>query len=203
MPTLIKPKARKLSKLERASIRSRQRMGLEEIEEPKARVPGLTGTLEAVKGDTGAAGGPGADGSEGREGRAGREGREGREGSSGKEGKPGVGLEGKQGETGRPGADGRVGRVGPAGKTGPPGKVTKIDDTKLTEKIAAIATDVVRQAMFEFEINSKGRGRGVIIGIATTGSGVKSQPPAGSRKIRNIYMRPDGQLHLEFESDPV
>ncbi len=118
-------KKRDISELERKSLRSRQRMGLEEKgSTPRTSVPGLTKTLEIVKGDTGSQGPSGSEGKQGPKGEVGIRGPQGLTGSGGTQGQEGkTGLKGNRGDKGAIGERGEIGPVGSAGKVGSDGKV--------------------------------------------------------------------------------
>lgn len=54
----------------------------------------------------------------------------------------------------------------------------------------------------EIERSKTGLPHGIMV-VSVSPGGVRSTPPVGSHKIKNIYMLPDGQFHLEFEDIPV
>ena len=126
MSPLNAPKARRLSDLERKSLRARQRMGLEETHvKLQVTSPDLSGALELVKGDTGPQGPVGDTGPEGPEGLRGEQGLIGDRGEKGDKGAAGVrgqtGMAGAAGERGAVGSEGKVGSVGQTGAAGTDG----------------------------------------------------------------------------------
>lgn len=39
--------------------------------------------------------------------------------------------------------------------------------------------------------------------IVSAGSGVRSSPPPGSKKVKNLYVTTEGFFHIDYEDNPV
>lgn len=67
--------------------------------------------------------------------------------------------------------------------------IEKRVNKKMNEKIAEFKVDIGRkQAQFPHAMI-----------VSTNPGGVKSSPPLGSKKIRNLYITPEGYFHMDYE----